>query len=148
MTGTVRVGETPTCRGRCHQGARRPPSVAAGRQLCAGCHDRAEDDLVELSELCTFRDHHPVVTIQSDVVGTLASWCGVVAGERDAATPDELCVCRLTSFLAFHLDWLTGLSSATAFADELDELASVVREALPAASGPIPQSAGIRTDLC
>lgn len=160
MTTTPQGNDTPPCRGRCHEGARRPPAVTPGRQLCASCRDRVEEDLVDLAELyelSTFALElgndgrgtragarcpqgldfdHVVVAAQADGLAMLLSWCGVVAGARGVRAPDRLCVRRLTTFLAIHLDWLTGHPSAAEFADEMDELASTLRDTLrPAGSG-------------
>ena len=159
MTSTSRFDDVPSCRSRCHEGTR-PPAVMAGRRLCAGCRERAEEDLVELSmlyELCTFalelRDHdlgarsgngcpqglgsdHLAVAIQADGLAMLASWCGVVAGARGVTPPSTPGARRLTTFLAVHFDWLTRHPSAAEFADELGELASALRDTLePAAEG-------------
>jgi hypothetical protein len=48
----------------------------------------------------------------------------------------------MSAYLAFHLDRLTGRPSAARFADELDELASAVREALPGSATSVPGFSG------
>jgi hypothetical protein len=135
MRRTSGTGDTPAGRSRPH---------AEADRLCPGCRDRLAEDLAELSELyemCVFAvelgDHrrqpgsqHPVVAIQSEVSRVLASWCDTVAGERGVAAPEESDVHQLAAFLMIHLDWLSGRPSAAGLADELDELASAIREAL------------------
>ncbi|MPZ81264.1 MAG: hypothetical protein GEV28_13035 [Actinophytocola sp.] len=145
--------DEPICASRQHDGDRLPPRVAAGRQLCIRCRNQVEENLVELPalyELCAHMldmRHHireqagdhgargteltdTVVAIRSDILGVLASWCGLVTGERGVTGPDELSIRRLTSFLAIHLSWLTEHTAAPDFADELAELASTARDVL------------------
>lgn len=144
----------PVCPTTRHDGDTHPPRVAPGRMICAECRDQVEEDLVELPglyELCAHmldprRQHirervsgyrprgivlnDAAVTIRTDILGELASWCALVANERGVSGPDELSIRRLTSFLAVHLDWLTEHPSAPDLADELAELARSAGEVL------------------
>lgn len=149
----------PPCPSKQHSGDARPPRVDAGRTVCAACRSRVEEDLVELPglyELCAYmldlRRHHlrervsghrprgivlndTVVTIRSDILGVLASWCALVANERGVTGPDELSIRRLSSFLAIHLTWLTEHPSAPDLVDELAELRRSADEVLRPSAG-------------
>ncbi len=149
----------PMCPSSRHDGESDPPRVAAGRMICLDCRDRVEEDLIELPglyELCAYmldlRRHHlrervsghrprgialneAVVTIRSDILGVLASWCALVANERGVTGPDELSIRRLTTFLSIHLNWLTEHPSAPDLVDELVELSRTASEALRPSAG-------------
>ncbi len=155
MTERGRSDPRPTpCRSRRHEHGATPPRVAPGLAICAECRERAEENLVELPELyemCAYvldlrrpqprervsgrRPHgivlrDAVVTVRSDILGVLASWCGLVTSERGVAGPDELSIRRLTTFVQVHLTWLVAHQAAADFADELNELAEAAREVL------------------
>src|ERR671933_605735 len=119
------------CRGRRHDGPGCRPRVAPGLEICAECRDQAEEhlvDLVGLYEMCAYMldlrrpalrervsGYRPrgialsdtVVAVRADIQGVLASWCGLVTGERGVRGPDQLGIRQLTSFLAVHFTWLT-----------------------------------------
>ena len=140
------------CRGRRHEGA--PSRTADGLAICAGCRDRAEENLVELPQLydmCAYildvrppkpqervSGHRPhgivlrdaVVGIRSDILGVLASWCALVAAERGVPGPDELCIPRLSTFVLVHFEWLTAHPAGADFTDELAALADRARAVL------------------
>jgi hypothetical protein len=148
------VPDLSPCRSRRHAHGGNPPRVVPGIELCGECRDRAEESLVELPELyemCAYvlDPHRPqprervsgsrphgivlrdaVVTVRSDILGVLASWCGLVTTERGVAGPDELSIRRLTSFVQVHLTWLVAHPAAADFADELGDLADAAREVL------------------
>jgi hypothetical protein len=148
------VPDLSPCRSRRHAHGGTPPRVVPGIELCGECRDRAEESLVELPELyemCAYvlDPHRPqprervsgsrphgivlrdaVVTVRSDILGVLASWCGLVTTERGVAGPDELSIRRLTSFVQVHLTWLVAHPAAADFADELGDLADAAREVL------------------
>ncbi len=143
-----------------HDGDATPPRVAPGRRICLDCRDRVEEDLIELPglyELCAYmldpRHHHQmrervnghrprgialndtVVTIRSDILGVLASWCALVSNERGVTGPDELSIRRLTTFLAIHLNWLTEQPVAPDLVDEIAALSRSANEALRPSAG-------------
>ena len=148
------VPDLSPCRSRRHAGGGTPPRVVPGIELCGECRDRAEESLVELPELyemCAYvldprrpqprervsgsRPHgivlrDAVVTVRSDILGVLASWCGLVTTERGVAGPDELSIRRLTTFVQVHLTWLVAHPAAADFADELGDLSDAAREVL------------------
>lgn len=68
------------------------------------------------------------VTVRSDMIGLLSSWCGLVVDERGVSKPDHLDIRQLTGFLAIHLEWLTAHAVAPDFADEIAGLAKAARE--------------------
>jgi hypothetical protein len=122
--------------------------------ICRECHDQAEENLVELPKLydmCAYMldvrapkpqervsGHRPrgivlrdaVVSIRSDILGVLASWCGLVASERGVPGPDELSIPRLSTFVLVHFRWLTAHPAGADFTDELAVLADRAREVL------------------
>lgn len=138
------------CRSRRHRGGHRP-AVLRGLQICADCRDRLENDLVGLPtwyESCAdyldSRRHRfvervnsrqpggialndAVVTIRSDILSTLASWCGLVVDERGVAGPNELDIRQLATFLIIHFSWLTAHPAAPDLVDELAELTEAAR---------------------
>lgn len=147
-------GDAPACLSRRHHDELAPTRVAPGLRICAGCRDQVEDELVELPalfEICAYmltprpqrmrervrgNQQHgivlrdAVVSIRSEILGVLASWCGLVSSEREVPSPDELAIRRLASYLAVHLQWLCGHPAAPDFVDELTDLSSSVNEAL------------------
>lgn len=141
----------PRCRSRRHQDKDDPPRVRRGLRICVDCRNLAEEHLVALPEwyeICAHMldfgrprmrervsGHRPrgielrdaVVTVRSDILGVLASWCGLVVGERGVPGPDELSIRELTTFIAIHLNWLTEHPAAADLVDELDELSRAAR---------------------
>jgi hypothetical protein len=140
---------TPTCRSRRHHGS--PPNVLPGLQICAGCREQLENDLIRLPTWYGQPDHSDfredrftepmtsrrrrrvvrsemVVTIRSDILSTLASWCEMVVAERGVTEPYQLDVRQLATFLAIHLNWLTEHPAAPDLVDELAALAQTARE--------------------
>jgi hypothetical protein len=155
------------CHSRRHAGTTSP--TAGGLAICAGCRDHAEANLVELPRLydmCAYvldgraqgprervSGHRPrgivlrdaVVSIRSDILGVLASWCGLVSAERGMAGPDELSIPRLSTFVLVHFGWLTAHPAGADFTDELAALVERAEAVLapepPAevALGPCPR---------
>jgi hypothetical protein len=146
-------GDQPTCRGRRHEPGT-APLLAKGLCVCPACRDLAEEILIELPSLfdmCAhvldlrpngFRErvsgHRPhgivlrdaVVSVRSEILGVLASWCGLVISERGVPGPDELAVRKLVGFLGIHLQWLFQHPNAPDLVDELTELSEAVSAAL------------------
>jgi hypothetical protein len=155
------------CRSQRHDGI--ASRTIDGLRICVECRDRAEESLVELPQLydmCAYMldarrpqlrervsGHRPhgivlrdaVVSIRSDILGVLASWCGLVAGERGVPGPDELSIPRLSTFVLVHFGWLTAHPAGAEFTDELATLAERARAVLtpepvtPIALGPCPR---------
>jgi len=152
-----RVREIPDrqiCRSHRHDGAGDPSRTVPGLAICAECRDEVEEDLLELPalyDMCAYMldlrrprprervsGHRPhgivlrdaVVSIRSDILGVLASWCGLVSSERGVTGPDELSIRRLSTFMLVHFRWLTAHPAGPDFADELASLAEVAREVL------------------
>jgi len=67
------------------------------------------------------------VTVRSDIIGVLSTWCGLVVAERGVTKPDHLNIRQLTGFLGIHLGWLTAHPAAPDFADEISDLAKRAR---------------------
>jgi hypothetical protein len=144
--------DRPSCRSRRHRDQSTPTLTGAGLAICLGCRDQLEDDLIELPtwyDLCAhsldlrrpqreervtgsrprgivLRD--AVVTVRSDILGVLASWCGLVASERGVTGPDVLSIRKLTTFMAIHLNWLASHPAAPDLVDELGVLVSSARQ--------------------
>lgn len=142
------------CRSRRHDGDDAPPRTAPGLAICADCREEAEENLLELPglyDMCAYmldvrrpqlRERvsgrkrrgivlrEAVVNVRSDVLGVLASWCGLVAKERGVSGPDELSVPRLSTFVLIHFGWLTAHPAAPDFVDELAALADGARAVL------------------
>ncbi|MGB3442447.1 MAG: hypothetical protein WBA97_27210 [Actinophytocola sp.] len=140
------------CRSQRHGGV--ASRTAAGLSICTECRDEAEENLVELPQLydmCAYMldvprqqprervsGHRPrgivlrdaVVSIRSDILGVLASWCGLVASERGVTGPDELSIPRLSTFVQIHFGWLTAHPAGADFTDELAALAERARAVL------------------
>jgi hypothetical protein len=136
-----------------------PSPVVPGLRICADCRNRVEDELVALPalfETCAYMlDPRPqrirervsgsrpqgialkdaVVTVRSEILGVLTSWCGLVGAERGVPGPDELVVGKLASFLAIHLQWLCAHEAAPDLVDELTDLSAAVNEALQPDTG-------------
>jgi hypothetical protein len=141
---------TTTCRSRRHHGGRRP-DVLSGQQICSDCRDRLENDLVGLptwydscADYLDSRRHRfvervnsrqpggivlndAVVTIRSDILGTMASWCGLVVDERGVVPPNALDIHALATFLIIHFTWLTAHPAAPDLVDELADLTEAAR---------------------
>jgi hypothetical protein len=139
---------------RSQQHAVVPSGTADGLTICRECRDQAEENLVDLPQLydmCAYmldarapkqqervRGHRPrgivlrdaVVSIRSDILGVLASWCGLVATERGVPGPDELSIPRLSTFVLVHFGWLTAHPAGPDFTDELAALADRARMVL------------------
>lgn len=131
-----------------------PSRTVPGLAICAECRKDAEESLLELPvlyDMCAYvldaRHTQPrervsgrrpggivlrdaVVSIRSDILGVLASWCGLVTSERGVSGPDELSIPRLSTFVLIHFGWLTAHSAGPDFADELTLLADRAREVL------------------
>jgi hypothetical protein len=150
------------CRSLRHKDALYPAELSGRRTICAGCRERLEEDLLELPalyELCAhmldLRRHHlgervgghrprgialneAVVTVRTDILGVLASWCGLVSVDRAVPGPDELGIRQLTTFLTIHLGWLSEHPSAPDLVDEVMEIATSAQELLrPRAGSPL-----------
>jgi hypothetical protein len=147
------------CRSSRHEDALYPPELDGRRTICTECRERLEEDLVELPalyELCAhmldLRRHHrgervsghrprgialneAVVTVRADILGVLASWCGLVSVERAVPGPDELGIRQLTTFLSIHLGWLTEHVSAPDLVDEIADIAATAQEVLRPGTG-------------
>ncbi len=149
---TPSLRDRPACQSRRHRGQSRPTPVGAWMAVCLGCRDQAEEDLIELPgwyDLCAHvldlrrpqleervSGSRPrgivlreaVVTTRSNILGVLASWCGLVVGERGVTAPDEPCIRKLTTFLVIHLNWLAGHPAAPDLVDELGVLVQSARQ--------------------
>lgn len=147
------------CMSRRHDGEPVPAPVAPGLRLCATCRDHVEAELVDLPvlfEVCAdMLDPRPhwirervsgnaphgivlrdaVVKVRSEILGVLASWCGLVAGERGVTGPDVLDIRTLARFLAVHVQWLCAHPAAPDLVNELTDLAKAVDEALRPSGG-------------
>lgn len=148
-----------TCGSRRHHGQDDPPRVGRGLQICVDCRNQVEEHLVGLPEwyeICAHMldicrpqlrervsGHRPhgivlrdaVVTVRSDILGVLASWCGLVVGERGVPGPDELSIRELVTFIAIHLNWLTEHLAAPDLVDELEELSRAARAVVQPSNG-------------
>jgi hypothetical protein len=158
----------PTCASQRHRDT--APATLPDLAVCRECREDAEENLVELPkmyDMCAYvldghhrplrervRGHRPrgivlrdeVVGVRSDILGVLASWCGLVTSERGVAGPDELSVGRLSTFVLVHFGWLTAHPAGADFTDELTALAERARAALtpepvakPLPLGPCPR---------
>jgi hypothetical protein len=148
------IQDRPFCRSKRHDGDTAYETLP-GLAICADCREQAEENLLELPglyEMCAYmldtRRPQPqervsgrkqrrgivlreaVVNVRSDMLGVLASWCGLVANERGVPGPDELSVPRLSTFVLIHFGWLTAHAAAPDFVDELAELADGARAVL------------------
>lgn len=148
----------PTCRGRRHKPGE-APLRAPGLCICPECRDAVEEILIELPalfELCAHAldlrpteprervsGHRPrgivlrdsVVSVRSEILGVLASWCGLVTAERGVLAPDALDIRKLVGFLAVHLHWLCQHPAAPDFVDELVDLTDAANEAMRPETG-------------
>jgi len=145
--------DQPTCRSRRHEPGK-APLLATGLSICPACRDLAEETLVELPslfEMCAHNldlrpnglrervsGHRPrgivlrdsVVSVRTEILGVLASWCALVTAERGVPGPDELAIRKLVGFLGIHLHWLCQHPAAPDMVDELADLATAVSDAL------------------
>jgi hypothetical protein len=153
MAEGVRDGDDREfCRSQRHGGV--PSRTIDTMTVCVDCRDEAEGNLVELPQLydmCAYvldmRQAKPaervsgtrprgivlrdaVVGIRSDILGVLASWCGLVSSERGVPGPDELSIPRLSTFVLVHFRWLTAHPAGPDFTDELSALADRARAVL------------------
>jgi hypothetical protein len=146
----------------CRSGRHEPgdaPLLAPGAAICAACRDIVEETLIELPalfELCAHAldvrpnetrervsGHRPrgivlreaVVSVRSEILGVLASWCGLVTSERGVLGPDELDIRKLVGFLAVHLHWLCQQPAAPDLVDELIGLTAAADEAMKPETG-------------
>lgn len=150
--------EQPTCRSRRHA-AGEAPLLAHDLCVCTSCRDVAEETLIELPslfEMCAYAldlrpnglrervsGHRPrgiilrdaVVSVRSEILGVLASWCGLVTTERGVPGPDELAIRKLIGFLGIHLHWLCQHPVAPDLVDELVELTASASDALRPGTG-------------
>lgn len=156
--GVLDGNELEFCRSQRHGGV--PSRIAERLAICVECRDQAEENLVELPQLydmCAYMldvrpqkpqervsGHRPqgivlrdaVVNIRSDILGVLASWCGLVASERGVPGPDELSIPRLSTFVLVHFGWLTAHPAGADFTDELAALADRARAVLTPEPAP------------
>lgn len=151
-------GDQPTCRSRRHESGA-APLLVPGLYICPPCRDIAEETLIELPslfEMCAHlldlrpnglrervSGHRPhgivlrdaVVSVRSEILGVLASWCGLVISERGVPGPDELAIRKLVGFLGIHLQWLFQHPMAPDLVDELTDLSEAVSLALRPETG-------------
>jgi hypothetical protein len=130
---------------RCRQGLGNRGSI------CARCRDRVHHDLTELPQLyqaceqllintplqqlervngrggSTIPLNASVATLRSEIMGTLASWSGLVVSEQRISRPPNRTAADLSAFLVRHLDWLAGHPAAGDFADEVCAMVSTAR---------------------
>ncbi len=64
------------------------------------------------------------VTARSTILGTLASWSGLVRDERPAPVPVRRDAARLAEFLLSHLEWLAAHPAAGDLREEVGEAAA------------------------
>jgi hypothetical protein len=150
--------DQPTCRSRRHESGK-APLLARELGICPVCRDLAEETLIELPdlfELCAHAldlrpnelrervsGHRPrglvlsdaIVSVRSQILGVLASWCGLVTSERGVLGPDVLDIRKLVGFLAIHLHWLCQHPAAPDFVDELTDLTDTANEAMRPETG-------------
>lgn len=114
-------------------------------RLCGGCRLRLSVDLKSLvvlhKECESVLQHRPepvervrgwwpgwmalneaAVTVRSEILEVVASWCELVVSERHAPAPSTLELGTLAAFLRRHLGWLTAHTAAADFAAEISEL--------------------------
>jgi hypothetical protein len=132
-------------------GGRRVYLAERGSQLCSFCYARVRDDMVELPKLCDELESSLIrfpfafeerirggalkglcldeesVDARSDIISMLATWSGMVAGERKLSKPISRDVPGLAAFLIRHLDWLLAHPMAPYFADEVATIAATAR---------------------
>jgi hypothetical protein len=133
-----------------------PGTVVAGLRLCAGCVRSLGGALTDLPAL--YRECERVLggglagglgerttggrlpglpfneraaDARAAIVGTLSSWCGLVAEERQV-TPPPRDVAALTAFLRRHAAWLAAHSAAGEAAAELTAVARAARRVVRA----------------
>jgi hypothetical protein len=70
------------------------------------------------------------VTVRTDTIRVLSSWCELIVDERGVTGPCELDIALLTSFLRAHLDWLVTHPAALDFAAEIAHLTAGAGEVL------------------
>lgn len=153
------IQDRPFCRSKRHDGDDSPTRTGPGLAICGDCREVAEENLLDLPglyDMCAYvldtrgpqlRERvsgskrrgivlrEAVVNVRSDVLGVLASWCGLVANERQVPGPDELSVPRLSTFVLIHFGWLTAHPAAPDFVDELGALADGARAVLQPDNG-------------
>ena len=129
---------------------RRGTKKSAELRLCQPCRARLVDQLSALPLLykeCEQVLAHPrsrsigrisgwwpdsiplndaAMTVRSDMVALLASWCAMISEERSVAGPAQREVEQLAVFLRAHLDWI---ARHVAVADFAGEVAMLVRRA-------------------
>lgn len=136
-------------------------AAEAGLPVCRGCHERVRRVLTELPALYRHCESllvrfpsafverragrtaatgltlpEPVTNVRRDMVAVLASWCALVADERNVRRPGRRDAGGLCAFLAIHVDWLLAHPAGLSFAEELTEVAVAARQA--ANSAPVP----------
>jgi hypothetical protein len=125
--------------------------VAAGFRLCAGCRRAVRTDVRVLPGL--YRDcearltrgpqgtverfrssrtfgislNESAVTVRSDIVEILSSWCVLVIQNRGVAGPGTRTPAALCAFLEAHLEWLAGHDAAADFGTEVRDLVKAAR---------------------
>lgn len=128
--------------------------IVRGMRLCGPCRKLLATRLADLPQMyqaCedalevhhqnpipTIRGHRPTgihlddetVTVRSDTVGVLSSWCEMIVEECGVIGPRSLAVRKLASFLRGHLDWLAAHVVAADFAEEIAGLVQSVRRVL------------------
>jgi hypothetical protein len=128
------------CRSRRHKsGGTLPP--APGLRICSACLELAEEALLrlpQLADLCanglTARERgvvlcDTVLSMRSEILGVLATWCGFVSAERGVPEPDEPAVQNFVGFLGIHLYWLCQHPTAPDLVDALTALSAAAGKA-------------------
>lgn len=128
--------------------------ISRGVQLCTPCRNQLASRLRSLPGLylaCeqvletrryrsirTARGRMPsgicldelTLTVRSDTISVLSSWCEMIVEERCVSGPSALEITLLTAFLRAHLDWLATHPAAVDFAQEIAGLADGAGQAL------------------
>ncbi len=132
--------DAPPCRTKLHHTY--SPPVIPGLQICSDCRDQLENDLVELpgwydssADYLDFRSSRgtdrrradALVSVRSEILSTLGSWCDTVAEERGVLPPNELDIRQRATFLIIHFTWLTAHHAVPDLVDKLAGLTEAVR---------------------
>jgi hypothetical protein len=146
--------ESLACMGHGDAGKQQSRQAVSSLRLCRECRRKVRSELVGLPALhkdcervLTRRRQgylkkvsgrrlngicldEAAVTVRSDIVRVLASWSGLVVGERGVTGPDKREVVQLAGFLDLHLDWLVAHPAAHDFAGEIATLATAARDVI------------------
>lgn len=138
---------------RRHQGRQRPSLAEPGLLLCRSCSSRVRADIAELPQLyqeCEFALtraslgfdrqvrrgkrrslclNETALDARADIVSVLATWSGMVTGERGVTKLIRREVADLATFLTIHLDWLLAHPAGPYFVDEIGATAMAARRA-------------------